>query len=109
MGRRAVRSVIVVLVAVGVLPSVASADEPESHAPNDTRGGWVDLSATAFLGDGLRFNNPYRLATILGSSAESLSRTAVYADVGATMMLGDPSRLAHGLALRTTVGLEGVP
>jgi hypothetical protein len=103
-----VRSVGVTLLAIGALPSVARADEEESHAPIETRGGWLDLSATAFVGDGLRFNNPYRLATILGSNAESLSRTAAYADVGATMMLGDPSKLAHGLALRTSVALEGV-
>src|SRR4029077_8466084 len=29
---------------------------------------WIDLTATTFIGDGLRFNNPYRLATVLGST-----------------------------------------
>lgn len=80
-----------------------------SHAPTQRRGGWVDLVGTAFVGDGLRFNNPYRLATILGNSAQSLSRTATYGDVGVTLMFGDPDALAHGLALRTSVALEGVP
>src|ERR1700722_12467846 len=88
--------------------TVAGADE-EGHAPTMTRGGWVDFAATSFVGDGLRFNNPYRLATVLGSNAESLSRTAVYADLGGAMFLGDPTTLAHGLAVRTSIALEGVP
>jgi hypothetical protein len=71
--------------------------------------GWAGLFATAFVGDGLRFNNPYRLATVLGSQAQSLSRTAAYADVGAAMAFGDPTTLAHGLALRVSAAVEGVP
>jgi hypothetical protein len=90
------------------LPVTASAAE-EGHAPVGTKLGWVDLLATAYVGDGLRFNNPYRLATVLGSQAQSLSRTAAYADVGAAILLGDPSFLAHGLALRMSGALEGVP
>jgi hypothetical protein len=69
----------------------------------------IDVVATAYVGDGLRFNNPYRLATVLGSNAQSLSRTAGYADVGGAVFAGSPSRLAHGLALRVSVALEGVP
>ena len=69
----------------------------------------IDLVATAYVGDGLRFNNPYRLATVLGSNAQSLSRTAGYVDVGAAILSGSPARLAHGLALRVSVAVEGVP
>jgi hypothetical protein len=69
----------------------------------------IDVVATAYVGDGLRFNNPYRLATVLGSNAQSLSRTAGYVDVGGALFAGNPSRLAHGLALRVSVALEGVP
>jgi len=83
--------------------------EEEGHAPTATRGGWVALSATSFVGDGLRFNNPYRLSTVLGSSAESLSRTAAYVDLGGALLLGDPSAIAHGLAVRASIALEGVP
>lgn len=86
----------------------ARADE-ESHAPTARKSGWVDVFATAFVGDGLRFNNPYRLSTILGSDAQSLSRTAVYADLGGALVLGDPLTLAHGLSLRASISMEGVP
>jgi hypothetical protein len=90
------------------LPCAARAAE-ESHAPVGTKFGWLDLFATAYVGDGLRFNNPYRLATVLGSQAQSLSRTAAYADLGAAAVIGDPGFLAHGLALRTSISVEGVP
>jgi hypothetical protein len=91
-----------------LLPGVARADEPD-HTPAGTKFGWVDLVATGFLGDGLRFNNPYRLATVLGSTAESLSRTAAYADLGGAILIGNPAFLAHGLVVRTSLALEGVP
>ena len=84
----------------------ATADQAEPYSP--TRTGWVDVFATGFLGDGLRFNNPYRLATVLGSQAQSVSRTATYGDVGAGIAMGDPARLAHGLALRVSFALQGV-
>ena len=87
----------------------AGSNAGEGFAPRTRRAGWADIFATAFVGDGLRFNNPYRLATVLGSTAESLSRTAAYADVGGAMVLGDPTRLAHGLAFRASVAVEGVP
>jgi hypothetical protein len=80
----------------------------ESHAPPGQKSGWVDLFATAFVGDGLRFNNPYRLATVLGSQAQSLSRTAAYTDLGGALLIGDPTFLAHGLVLRASLALEGV-
>ena len=73
-----------------------------------TKSGYAQLFATSFFGDGLRFNNPYRLATPLGSSAESISRTASYADVGGAVTVGDPLGLQHGLALRMSFALEGV-
>ncbi len=86
----------------------ARADE-ESHAPTARKTGWVAVFATAFVGDGLRFNNPYRLSTVLGSDAQSLSRTAAYADLGGALVLGDPTTLAHGLSLRASISVEGVP
>jgi hypothetical protein len=81
--------------------------ETPALAPR-ARGPYVGLFATSFVGDGLRFNNPYRLATPLGSDAESVARTAAYADVGAAATLGDPRGLQHGLALRTSIALEGI-
>jgi hypothetical protein len=87
--------------------SGARADDVD-RTPAGKKGGWVDLAATAYVGDGLRFNNPYRLATVLGSQAQSLSRTAAYTDVGAAMLLGDPRFLAHGPVLRASFALEGI-
>jgi hypothetical protein len=78
-------------------------------SPTARKFGSFGVFATAFVGDGLRFNNPYRLATVLGRDARSLSRTASYADVGAALSLGDPAHAAHGIALRTSIALEGTP
>ena len=89
------------------LPMAANAAD-ESYAPTERKWGWFDLFATAFVGDGLRFNNPYRLATVLGSQAQSLSRTAAYADLGGAVLVGNPEFLAHGLVLRASLALEGV-
>jgi len=100
------RAALLTLAALS-LPAAARADDAD-HAGTGRRAWWVDLFATGFVGDGLRFNNPYRLATILGSQAQSLSRTAAYADLGGAAVLGDPTRLAHGLALRASIALEGV-
>jgi hypothetical protein len=93
----------------GISASASAGADEEGHAPTTTRGGWVDLTATSFVGDGLRFNNPFRLSTVLGSNAESLSRTAAYVDLGGAMFLGDPTSIAHGLAVRMSIALEGVP
>jgi hypothetical protein len=78
-------------------------------APGTHKPWWAQIFATAFAGDGVRFNNPYRLSTVLGSQAQSLSRTAAYADFGAGVAFGDPSFLAHGFVLRVSSALEGVP
>jgi hypothetical protein len=76
--------------------------------PFETKPGYGQIFATAMIGDGLRFNNPYRLRTPLGSDAESVSRTASYADVGMAITFENPLTLQHGLALRASFALEGV-
>ena len=98
------RGAILLAVAL-LLPSTAAADDT---TPTARKPGWIDVFATGFVGDGIRFNNPYRLATVLGSDAQSLSRTATYADLGIAGVVGDPLGFAHGLALRLSVALEGV-
>jgi hypothetical protein len=92
-----------------LLARPAGARGEGGDSPDDRGGPWAGFFATAFVGDGLRFNNPYRLSTVLGSQAQSLSRTAAYTDVGITMALGDPAALAHGIALRVSAAVEGVP
>jgi hypothetical protein len=76
--------------------------------PFATKPGYTQLFVTTYVGDGLRFDNPYRLSTALGSDAESLSRTAAYVDVGLGMTFGDPLGLQHGFTLRTSGAVEGV-
>jgi hypothetical protein len=90
-----------------LLPAAAGAAEGD-FKHDERKAGWADVSATVFLGDGLRFNNPYRLATVLGSQAQSLSRTAAYADFGAAVLFGDPAWIAQGLAVRVSTALEGI-
>ena len=61
------------------------------------------------LGDGLRFNNPYRLATPLGKTPESLSRTAAYFDLGLGAVRGPPDGLGHGAVLHLSIAIQGIP
>lgn len=81
---------------------------PKLDEPLATKPGYGQIFVTAMGGTGLRFNNPYRLATPLGSDAESVSRTNAYVDLGLGMTLGNPLGFQHGIALRNTVGVEGV-
>ena len=76
--------------------------------PFRTRPGYVQIFFTTFFGDGLRFNNPYRLSTPLGSDAESVSRTAPYIDIGLGATFGNPLGFQHGATLRTSAALSGV-
>jgi hypothetical protein len=98
--------VLVAILALGGVVSHARAEEPPSSR---TKPGYVQLFATALVGDGLRFNNPYRLATPLGSTAESVSRTATYLDLGLAATIGAPLGFQHGIAFRVSLALEGVP
>ena len=85
------------------------ADKPRPEPdPFRTKPGYFQIFATAFIGQGLRFNNPYRLATPLGKDAESLSKTAPYVDIGFGATFGNPLGLQHGATLRTSIATEGV-
>jgi len=65
--------------------------------------------ASLSLGKGLRFNNPYRLATPLGDTPESLSLTAAYYDLGLGMVRGPAHGLAHGAVLHLSIAAQGIP
>ena len=80
----------------------------EVRDPSAVKAGYVNFMGTLMAGAGLRFNNPYRLATPLGDSAESVSRTATYGDLGFGIVLGNPAKFLHGGALRVSFALEGV-
>lgn len=60
------------------------------------------------LGKGLRFNNPYRLATPLGDDAESLSTTAAYLDIAVGAALGPADGLQHGGEVALSIATDGV-
>ncbi|MFO0616530.1 MAG: hypothetical protein U0414_28310 [Polyangiaceae bacterium] len=77
------------------LAADAEVKPPASEAPS----GYLNLFSTLSFGEGLRFNNPYRLATELGADAESLSLTPAYADLGANITFGLPRGLQHGASV----------
>ena len=89
----------------GAPPAEKPQPEPD---PLGTKPGYIQFFLTSFVGEGLRFNNPYRLATPLGDDAESLSTTAPYVDIGVAVTLGHPLGIQHGAALRTSVAAKGV-
>jgi hypothetical protein len=61
------------------------------------------------LGKGLRFNNPYRLATPLGDTPESVSLTAAYYDLALGLVRGPARGLAHGAVLHLSIAAQGIP
>ena len=69
---------------------------------------WHGFGALS-LGKGLRFNNPYRLATPLGDSAESLSLSAWYYDFALGFVRGPARGLSHGAVVHLSVAAQGIP
>jgi hypothetical protein len=69
--------------------------------------GALRLFGSVEFGRGLRFNNPFRLATELGETARSVSLTAAYADLGLGLVYGPPDGLQHGGALHASFALAG--
>jgi hypothetical protein len=114
-----------VLFASVVVPGLAFAADPAPDAPaaevqnRDVQrkrlleltrpGPFYDLFVTTMLGDGLRFNNPYRLSHELGSSGESLSTTAPYFDLAMGATFGKARGIEHGARLGWSVSVSGVP
>jgi hypothetical protein len=69
---------------------------------------WHGFGALS-LGKGLRFNNPYRLATPLGDTPESLSLTAAYYDLALGFVRGPARGLGHGAVLHLSIAAQGIP
>jgi hypothetical protein len=61
-----------------------------------------------YLGRGLRFNNPYRLSTVLGDDARSLSLTATYLDLHVGRTFSDPGGFEHGVAAHFSIATDGI-
>lgn len=87
--------------------SAADAEVDVKSALAPAQGPHVHALGSASVGRGLRFNNPYRLATPLGDDAESLSLSATYLDVG--LMVTTGSSLEHGGAVHLAVAIDGIP
>jgi hypothetical protein len=101
----------------GVAASLAPAPEPfqyDQRARNAVRTPLPVGSTYAFFGGlaagrGIRFNDPFRLRTELGSSAESLSLTATYLDLHfGAVVGGGGGALSHGIAAHGSFALGGV-
>jgi hypothetical protein len=94
---------------------VSEADEPNPDMARERLrkvtepGGYLDVAGTVMFGEGVRFNNPYRLAQQLGERGESLSLTAPYVDVAIVVASGRPTGLVHGGRLSWSVAMAGVP
>jgi len=67
----------------------------------------LHLFGTIAFGGGLRFNNPYRLHTQLGSTAKSVSLTAPYTDFGGAFTYGSANSLQHGVNLHAGFSMSG--
>lgn len=106
-----------IALALFVLSTTALAQEGETvdHAfarelsALTRKGTYFRLFATAMVGEGMRFNNPYRLSKQLGKTGESLSLTAPYSDLGAGITFGPPDGLQHGFFFSWSEALSGVP
>jgi hypothetical protein len=95
--------------------SLGAAEEKDRDIPRQKlivatrRKSYFDLFSTIMFGDGLRFNNPYRLRHDLGARGRSLSTTAPYLDVAFGAATGEPNGIHHGVRLGWSVSLNGVP
>jgi len=87
----------------GRAPNRSAEAGPASDASPTPISGLLQLS----FGRGVRFNNPYRLSTPLGESAESVSLAAAYLDLGGALLFG-PGDFRHGASLSGAVALQGI-
>lgn len=74
----------------------------------DPSRGYQHYTLGLSLGKGVRFNNPFRLSTPLGDSAESLSLTATYLDLAVGSQWGSPDSVQHGIVGQFAYAVQGV-
>jgi hypothetical protein len=106
------------VVASTALPALAAETSGTSLGPDlgggvastPLAGGTSELHTfgTLALGKGFRFNNPYRLATPLGDSPESVSFTAAYLDLGLGAAYGPADGFQHGGELALGIATDGI-
>ena len=111
---------LIALLGPALLRAEAGREGPSTEEPNPEKsrqtlrritehGGYLAVFSTLMFGDGLRFNNPYRLSHQLGEAGESLSLTAPYFDLAVAVATGPPTGLVHGGRLSWSVAVSGVP
>ncbi|MBN2195587.1 MAG: hypothetical protein JW751_22395 [Polyangiaceae bacterium] len=95
-------------------PRVSGRGDPEPSGgavavtplpPRGAVGRWI---GTVMMGRALRLNNPYRLSTPLGKTAESVSVTAPYLDLALGWTRGPVGGLQHGSTVGFSSALTGV-
>ena len=89
--------------------ALPSPDSDQEFLPDCNTFCYVHWYGTGMVGRGLRLNNPFRLRTELGSSAESLSLTAPYTEFALGALFGDPFGFQQGATLALSVAVVGVP
>lgn len=101
---------VAALLSTGAGADFAAASEPRSadslesrEAPSSLRG-----IAALSIGRGLRFNNPYRLATPLGDTPESVSLSATYLDLMLGALWAETLGFQHGVGLSGVVAINGI-
>ena len=72
-------------------------------------GSSAHLIGSMAVGRGLRLNNPYRLQTQLGDTAESLSLTAYYFDIALGATLGAHDSWQQGAVVHVSLAIDGMP
>lgn len=85
-----------------------AAEQRASAAAGSAASRSLRLLAAVSVGKGLRFNNPYRLATPLGDTAESVSLSATYLDLALAALLPAVPLVEHGLSLDVLLALDGI-
>jgi hypothetical protein len=68
----------------------------------------AEFIGSAMVGRGLRLNNPFRLATPLGKTPESVSLTASYLDLSLGGAAGRAPGAARGAVVHLSIALQGV-
>ncbi|HKO92320.1 MAG TPA: hypothetical protein VJU61_14250 [Polyangiaceae bacterium] len=102
--RRWLRSLAPALLTAATASAESAAPAATSAPPEPG----LHLLGALSVGRGLRFNNPYRLATPLGDSAESVSLSATYLDLGAGILFPAAAQLEHGVAVDAVLALDGI-
>jgi hypothetical protein len=108
LGPRGLRRGLGTLLSALLSAATASAESAPPAAASLSSEPGVHLLGALAVGRGLRFNNPYRLATPLGDTAESVSLSATYLDLGAGILFPAATRLEHGAALDAMIALDGI-